>query len=205
MNPERLPINFLDETLGEQERNARLERIIGPQVSMIPDDETSIPDDEASIPGGEASIPASKTLKKKPMLSGKGIVICAILSLATGIVVAAEWPSLSQNLKSYKHDILETNFVATSKSQPAQAAPPPAAVTAPELSAILNRLNAIEHSVNELAAAQEQIRKAQSDLAALQSRLVASQPVANAKQNKQSAPDVTAGRKYPRRDYRYIR
>ena len=189
MNPERLPISFLDETLGEQERNARLERIIGAQLSTVPGD-------EASIPGGEASIPAPKTLKKKPMVRGKGIVICTILTLATGIVIGAEWPSLSQNLKSYKHGILETIFAVTSKGQLAQAAPPAAAVTAPELSEILNRLNAMEHSVNELAAGQEQIRKAQSDLAALQSRLVAAQPVANAKQNKQSAPDVTEGRKY---------
>ena len=106
------PADFPDKILGEEERNLtdppvpfsekeyfgtaptnthevapavktnsdipRLERIVtGPHVS--------------TIPGDEASIPSSKPSKKNSLFGGKGIVICAVLSLATGITVGAIW------------------------------------------------------------------------------------------------------------------
>ena len=93
---ERVPANFPDKILGEQERNLpdalvpfseseyeakshihRLEHIVtDPRVS--------------TSPGDEASIPSSKPSKKKSLFGGKGIVICAMLSLATGIAVGAD-------------------------------------------------------------------------------------------------------------------
>jgi hypothetical protein len=180
----------------------RLEHIVtGPRVS--------------TIPGDEASIPSSKPSKKKSLFGGKGIVICAMLSLATGIAVGAEWSthSLTENLKSYNlRGVLETIFADQSKGQLAvQAAPAAANVTAPDFSEIQNQLNAIarglssvQQNINELTAGQEQMRKAQGQLAVLQAHLVNLQTVANAKQNKQSAPAATEGRKFYRGDSRYI-
>ena len=181
----------------------RLERIVtGPHVS--------------TIPGDEASIPSSKPSKKKSLFGGKGIVICAMLSLATGIAVGADWSwthSLTENLKSNNlRGVLETIFADASKGQRAvQAAPAAANVTAPDFSEIQNQLNAIarglssvQQNINELTAGQEQMRKAQGQLAVLQAHLVNLQTVANAKQNKQSAPAATEGRKFYRGDSRYI-
>ena len=137
---EHVPANFPDKILGKQERNLtdppvpfseseyeaksdihRLEHIVtGPHVS--------------TIPGDEASIPSSKPSKKKSLFSGKGIVICAMLGLATGIAVGAEWSwthSLTENWKSYNlRGVLETIFADPSKGQRAvQAAPAAANVT----------------------------------------------------------------------------
>jgi len=170
----------------------RLERIeTGPDVSTIPSD--------------EASIPSSKPSKKKSRFGAKGIVICAMLSLATGIAVVAAWSqthSLTVNFKSYNfRGVLDTIFADSSKGQPA-AQPAPAAphVTSPDFSEIQNQLNAIvlslssmQQNINELAAGQEQIRKAQWQAAVLQARLFALQTVANAKENKQSAHAATRG------------
>ena len=51
-----------------------------------------VPDPHVStIPGDEASIPSSNASKKTSLFGGKGIVICAMLSLATGIAVGAAW------------------------------------------------------------------------------------------------------------------
>ena len=138
-----------------------------------------------------------------------------MLSLATGIAVGAEWSthSLTENLKSYNlRGVLETIFADQSKGQLAvQAAPAAANVTAPDFSEIQNQLNAIarglssvQQNINELTAGQEQMRKAQGQLAVLQAHLVNLQTVANAKQNKQSAPAATEGRKFYRGDSRYI-
>ena len=189
-------MSLSNEIVVEQELNSRLERIFtGPHVSMVP--------------GDEASIKISKPSKRKPMLGGKGILIFAMLGLATGIAVAAAWSwphSLIDDLKSYKRGVVETIFAVTSKGQGAvqvSAATPD--VTARDVSEILNRLDAIDRglssmqqNVNELAAGQAQIRKEQLDLAVLQARLVAKQTIANAKQNKQSTPDP----RFYRRDYR---
>ena len=128
--------------------------------------------------------------------------------------------SLTDNL----HGLLETILADSSKGErAAQAAPAAANVTAPDFSEIQNQLNAIarglssvqqnvkelaagqEHvqqNINELAAGQEQMRKAQGQLAVLQAHLVNLQTVANAKQNKQSAPAATEGRKFYRGDSR---
>lgn len=244
---EHLPANFPNKILGEQERNLtdppipfsereyfgtendhacgngpppiihevapaidatsdihRLEHIVtGPQVS--------------TIPGDEASIPASKPSKKTSRFSGKGIVISAMLGLATGIAVGPHWSwthFLTENWKSNNlRGVLETIFVSdASKGQRAvQAAPAAANVTAPDFSEIQNQLNAIarglssvQQKINELAAGQEQIRKAQWSLAGAQAHLVNLQTVANVKQNKQSAPAATEGRKFYRGDSRYI-
>ena len=219
---ERVPANFPDKILGEQERNLpdalvpfseseyeakshihRLEHIVtDPRVS--------------TSPGDEASIPSSKPSKKKSLFGGKGIVICAMLSLATGIAVGAVWSrthSLTENWRSYNlRGVLETIFADPSKGQrAAQAAPAAANVTAPDFSEIQNQLNAIarglssvQQNINELTAGQEQMRKAQGQLAVLQAHLVNLQTVANAKQNKQSAPAATEGRKFYRGDSRYI-
>ena len=219
---ERVPAKFPDKILGEQERNLpdplvpfseseyeakshihRLEHIVtDPRVS--------------TSPGDEASIPSSKPSKKTSLFGGKGIVICAMLSLATGIAVGAEWSrthSLTENWKSNNlRGVLETIFADQSKGQLAvQAAPAAANVTAPDFSEIQNQLNAIarglssvQQNINELTAGQEQMRKAQGQLAVLQAHLVNLQTVANAKQNKQSAPAATEGRKFYRGDSRYI-
>ena len=151
----------------------------------------------STIPGDEASIPSSKASKKTSLFGGKGIVICAMLSLATGIAVGAAW--------SRTHI-----FADSSKGQPAaQAAPAAANVTAPNFNEIQNQLNAIarglssvQQHINELATGQDEIRKTQGQLAVLQARLVNAQTVANAKQDKQPAPAATEGRKFYRRDYR---
>ena len=182
---ERVPANFPDKILGEQERNLpdalvpfseseyeakshihRLEHIVAdPRVS--------------TSPGDEASIPSSKPSKKKSLFGGKGIVICAMLSLATGIAVGAAWSRTD--------------------------------VTAPDvqnqLNAIARDLSSQQQNIKELAAGQEQIRKTQGQLAEAQSQaqshLAVLQAQANAKQNKQSAPTATEDRKFYRRDYRY--
>jgi hypothetical protein len=165
----------------------------------------------STIPGDETSILSSKASKKTSLFGGKGIVICAMLSLATGIAVGAAW--------SRTHI-----FADSSKGQPAvQAAPAAANVAAPNFNEIQNQLNAIarglssvqqnvkelaagqEHAqqnINKLAAGQEQMRKAQGQLAALQAHLVNLQTLANANQNKQPAPAATERRKFYRGDYR---
>ena len=121
--------------------------------------------------------------------------------------------TLTENLKSNNlRGVLETIFADSSKGQLAvQAAPAAANVTAPDFSEIQNQLNAIarglssvQQNINELTAGQEQMRKAQGQLAVLQAHLVNLQTVANAKQNKQSAPAATEGRKFYRGDSRYI-
>ena len=181
----------------------RLERIVtGPHVSTIPDD--------------EASIPSSKPSKKTSLFSGKGIVISAMLGLAIGIAIGSDWSwphSLTENWKSNNlRGVLETIFADASKGQRAvQAAPAAANVTTPDFSEIQNQLNAIarglssvQQNINELTAGQEQMRKAQGQLAVLQAHLVNLQTVANAKQNKQSSPTPTEGRKFYRGDSRYI-
>jgi len=188
--------------------------------SDIPQLEHIITDPHVStIPGDEASIPPSKPSKKTSLFGGKGIVICAMLSLATGIAVGAAWSRthfLTENWKSYNLRGVETIFADSSKGQlAAQAAPTAAVVTAPDVSEILNQLNAIardlssvQQNINELAAGHEQMRKTQGQLAEAQSRvqshLAALQAQANAKQNKQSAPAATESRKFYRRDYRNI-
>ena len=190
-------------------------REVAPAVeanSDIPQLEHIVTDPHAStIPGDETSIPSSNPSKKTSLFGGKGIVICAMLSLATGIAVGAAW--------SRTHI-----FADSSKGQPAvQAAPAAAVVTAPNFNEFQNQLNAIardlssvqrnvkelaagqEHvqqNINELAAGQEQMRKAQGQLAALQARLVNLQTLANANQNKQPAPAATERRKFYRGDYR---
>src|SRR4029078_2614303 len=141
---ERVSENFPDKTLGERERNLmaplvpwseseheanagiqRLENIVtGPPVSTIPGDETSIS--------------SSKPSKKKSWFGGMGIVICAMVSLVTGIAVRAAWPphSLPEKWKSYNfRGALEAIFADPSKGHPtAQAAV--ASVAAPEFSEI---------------------------------------------------------------------
>ena len=219
---ERVPANFPDKILGEQERNF-------PDHPLLPFSESEYEANShvhrlkhtvtgprvSTIPGDEVSIPSSKPSKKKSLFGGKGIVICATLGLATGIAIGAEWSthSLTENLKSYNlRGVLETIF-ASKGQQAAQAAPATAVVTAPDVSEILNQLNTIardlssvQQNINELAAGQEQIRKAQGQAAVLQAHLVNLQTVANAKQNKQSAPAPapTEGRKFYRGDYRYM-
>jgi hypothetical protein len=124
---ERVSANFPDKTLGERERNLmaplvpwseseheanagiqRLEHIVtGPHVS--------------TIPGDEASISSSKPSKKKSWFGGMGIVICAMVSLVTGIAVGAAWSphSLTENLKSYNfRGALETIFADSSNGAP---------------------------------------------------------------------------------------
>jgi hypothetical protein len=170
----------------------------GEANSDIPQLEHIVTDPHVSTtPGDEASIPPSKASKKTSLFGGKGIVICAMLSLATGIAVGAAW--------SRTHI-----FADSSKGQPAaQVAPAAAVVTAPNFNEIQNQLNAIarglssvQQHINELATGQEEIRKTQGQLAVLQARLVNAQTVANAKQDKQPAPAATEGRKFYRRDYR---
>jgi len=167
----------------------------------------------STIPGDEASIPPSKASKKNFLFGGKGIVICAMLSLATGIAVGAAWSrthSLTENWKSYNFRAVETIFADSSKGEPAaQTAPAAAVVTAPNFNEIRNQLNGIardlssvQQNINELAAGQEQMRKTQGQFAVLQARLVALQTVANAKEDKKPAPAATEGRKFYRRDYR---
>ena len=134
-----------------------------------------------------------------------------MLSLATGIAVGAMW-SRTHSLTDNLHGLLETILADSSKGErAAQAAPAAANVTAPDFSEIQNQLNAIarglssvQQNINELTAGQEQMRKAQGQLAVLQAHLVNLQTVANAKQNKQSAPAATEGRKFYRGDSRYI-
>ena len=203
------------------EANSEIQPIDAHEVVPAVEDNSDIPKLEhigpvtdphiSTIPGDEASIPSSKASKKTSLFGGKGIVICAMLSLATGIAVGAAW--------SRTHI-----FADSSKGQPAvQAAPAAAVVTTPNFNEIQNQLNAIardlssvqqnvkelaagqEHvqqNINELAAGQEQMRKAQGQLAALQARLVNLQTLANANQNKQPAPAATERRKFYRGDYR---
>jgi hypothetical protein len=182
--------------------------------SDIPQLEHIVTDPRIStIPGDEASIPSSRPSKGKSLFGDKGIVICAMLSLATGIAVGAAWSRtrpLTENWKSYNLRGVEAIFADSSKGQlAAQAAPAAAVVTAPDVGEILNQLNAIardlstvQQNINELAAGHEQMRKTQGQLAEAQSHLAALQAQAYAKQNKQSAPAATAGRKFYRRDYR---
>lgn len=117
----------------------RLEHIVtGPLVS--------------TIPGDEASIPSSKPSKKKSRFGGIGIVICAMLSLVTGIAVGAAWSphSLTENLKSYNfRGVLETIFADSSKGHPTAQATV-ASVAAPDLSEIQNQVNAIARSVSSM-------------------------------------------------------
>jgi hypothetical protein len=205
---ERVSANFPDKTLGERERNLmaplvpwseseheanagiqRLEHIVtGPHVS--------------TIPGDEASISSSKPSKKKSWFGGMGIVICAMVSLVTGIAVGAAWSphSLTENLKSYNfRGVLETIFADSSKGHPTAQATV-ASVAAPEFSEIQNQLNAIarnlssmQQNINELAAGQEQIRKAQSELAWAEAHLINLRTVANTKRNKQPTHPVIRG------------
>ena len=133
----------------------------------------------STIPGDEASIPSSKASKKTSLFSGKGIVICAMLSLATGIAVGAAWSRTDVTSPDVQN----------------------------QLNAIARDLSSQQQNIKELAAGQEQIRKTQGQLAEAQSQaqshLAVLQAQANAKQNKQSAPATTEDRKFYRRDYRY--
>jgi len=158
---ERVSANFPDKTLGERERNLmaplvpwseseheanagiqRLEHIVtGPHVS--------------TIPGDEASISSSKPSKKKSWFGGMGIVICAMVSLVTGIAVGAAWSphSLTENLKSYNfRGALETIFADSSNGHPTAQATV-ASVAAPEFSEIQNQLNEIARGVSSMQAA----------------------------------------------------
>ena len=113
------------------------------------------------------------------MFGGKGIVICAMLSLATGIAVGAAWSRTDVTPPDVQN----------------------------QLNAIARDLSSQQQNIKELAAGQEQIRKTQGQLAEAQSQaqshLAVLQAQANAKQNKQSAPATTEDRKFYRRDYRY--
>ena len=131
-----------------------------------------------------------------------GIVICATVSLVTGIAVGAAWSphSLTENLKSYNfRGVLETIFADSPKGHPTAQATV-ASVAAPEFSEIQNQLNAIarnlssmQQNINELAAGQEQIRKAQSELAWAEAHLINLRTVANTKRNKQPTHPVIRG------------
>ena len=202
------PADFPDKVLGEQERN-----FTDPPVPFSEKEyfKTGNFHARAGEPTPGVSAKPAPPSKKTSLFSGKGIIICAMLSLATGIAVGASW--------SRTHI-----FADSSKGQPAvQAAPAAAVVTTPNFNEIQNQLNAIardlssvqqnvkelaagqEHvqqNINELAAGQEQMRKAQGQLAALQARLVNLQTLANANQNKQPAPAATERRKFYRGDYR---
>ena len=107
--------------------------------SDIPQLEHIVTDPHVSTtPGDEASIPPSKASKKTSLFGGKGIVICAMLSLATGIAVGAAW--------SRTHI-----FADSSKGQPAaQVAPAAAVVTAPNFNEIQNQLNAIARGLSSV-------------------------------------------------------
>ena len=176
---ERVSANFPDKTLGERERNLmaplvpwseseheanagiqRLEHIVtGPHVS--------------TIPGDEASISSSKPSKKKSRFGGMGIVICAMVSLVTGIAVGAAWSphSLTENLKSYNfRGVLETIFADSPKGHPTAQATV-ASVAAPEFSEIQNQLNEIARGVSSMLAAPAAASVTAPDFSEIQNQL----------------------------------
>jgi len=200
-----LPENFPNEILGEQERN--LTGLVPSSESEINSGtrrlEHNVPRPLSTIPSSETSIQSSQSSKKKALFGGKGIAICAMLGLAVGIAIGAEWPgahALTENLKSYI--FREPTFADSSKAEPtAQAAPAAPSVADSDFIKIQNKLNAIaqelssvQQDVKELAAGQEQLRKAQWSLAGLQARLLNMQTMATLKQNKQPS-GLTESRK----------
>ena len=66
----------------------------------------------STIPGDEASIPSSKASKKTSLFSGKGIVICAMLSLATGIAVGAAWSRTDVTAPNFNEIQIQLNAIA---------------------------------------------------------------------------------------------
>jgi len=180
-----------------------------------------------TIPADQAAAPLSKSSKKTFRFSRKGIIIAAMLGLATGIAIGGKWPSphsFVENLKATNlRGLVETIFASSSKSEHLAADPQSAVADVPKLSeipdqltAIVSNLSSLQQSMNELAVGQEQIRKAQEQLAQrqeqlaqTQSRFTVSQVQANLKQNTQPSVHTTAGRKLNRRDdvyrpWRYI-
>jgi hypothetical protein len=169
--------------------------------------------DVSTMPGDEASIPSPDSSKKHSLVGRKSIVVCAVLSLAIGIIIGVAWSTTNALTANSLRDAQKTIFSVPSKAeQTPQPSPVVATATDPAVTEIAQRMDAIardlslvQQNIKELAAGQEKIRKTQEQLAETQSHLAAVQAQANAKQNKRPVPDPTDGRKLNRHDSFYYR
>ena len=97
------PADFPDKVLGEQERN-----FTDPPVPFSEKEyfKTGNFHARAGEPTPGVSAKPAPPSKKTSLFSGKGIIICAMLSLATGIAVGASWSRTEleiNNLRGRKH------------------------------------------------------------------------------------------------------
>jgi hypothetical protein len=174
-------------------------RLRDPHVSTVPDYLSTETDHD---------IPSSKSPKKRFLLGSKGIVICAMLVLATGMSVGGEWAGTNGLIEYWKLNNLPSALEAifagssTEKHSPQAAPAPDSTDLAHQLNMIARDVLLIQQNIKELASAQAQIRTAQEQqLSDTQSQLAALRAQLTAKQKPLSA--LPERRKFNRTDSHY--
>ena len=165
-----------------------------PQRQLTDPHVSTVPDYLTTETGHE--IPSSKSRKKRALLGGKSIIICAMLVLATGISIGGEWTGTNALIEYWKSNNLPNALGAIFRDSSidkgsAQAEP----ATHPDFNDLAHQLNIIardvslmQQNIKELASAQQQIRttheqqvlETQSQLAALQAQLATKQKAQSA-------------------------
>jgi hypothetical protein len=181
---------------------------LGPPLPRLRDPHAStVPNNLTTETGYE--IPSSKSPNKRFLLGSKGIVICAMLVLATGMSIGGEWAGTNGLIEYLKLNnlpsALEAIFAGSStEKHSAQAAPAPDSTDlAHQLNMIARDVLLIQQNIKELASAQAQIRTAQEQqLSDTQSQLAALRAQLTAKQKPLSVPPER--RKFNRTDSHYI-
>lgn len=175
-------------------------RLRDPRISTVPDFLTTETGHE---------IPSSKSPKKRFLRGSKGIVICAMLVLATGMSIGGEWTGTNGLIEYWKLNnlpsALEAIFAGSStEKHSVQATPAPDSnELAHQLNMIAGDVLLIQQNLKELASAQAQIRTAhEQQLSETQSQLAALRAQLTARQKPPSAPPEK--RKFNRTDPHHI-